>query len=336
MGRNGILAQDVIAIAEQLVSKGEIPTIEKVRVILGTGSNSTIAKHLTEWKTLRLKADYKDIIINYAAPDPVNQAVAKVWQQLQEENQAKLEIIEAEATQKIQLIQEEKEQVLEELHQVIKDNQDLRALLKESREQNAALEKDQISLKQDRAVMEAKWQAAEADKNSFQEYATKTLVSIEDKYQQMLNNLEAQLIEKKQQHTEELSQMKERAEAQRHKYIVEIDHLKTQHQRLQTQLSEKDQILVELKTQIKQLNVQIQKQQDNMVERFASLQNTEQQRQAEATHQLEEQFRLSNELLMDNFGITLNKVAQQLEASLLKLAARKKLTKESTQDEPAT
>ena len=275
MGRNGILAQDVIAIAEQMVSKGEIPTIEKVRVILGTGSNSTIAKHLTEWKTTRLKADYKDILAHYAAPDLVNQAVAKVWQQLQEENQAKLETLEAKTAEKIQDVLEEKVQLTKENQQLVADNQDLRRLLQEMREKIAVLEKQHIHLNQTLAVIESKWKGAEEEKLSFHVYANKTLASLEEKHQQVIADSSIQLEQTKQFYSHELAQMKEIAESQRHKQIVEIDHLKTANQKLLAQLIEKDRALNSLTSRVGLLGAQLQNQQGSIADLLTSIQENE-------------------------------------------------------------
>ncbi|NNM59595.1 MAG: hypothetical protein HKM04_07240 [Legionellales bacterium] len=275
MGRNGIAAEDVIMIAEQLVQKGDVPTIEKVRILLGTGSNSTIAKHLTQWKTLRLKGHYQEIASVYIAPDPVNQAVAKVWQQLQEENQTKLEALETDAAEKIQLAQAEKEQALNELHRMTQDNQDLRVLLKETREQNAELEKQRIALSQSLAVAESKLNLVEEARKKMDDYANTTLASIEEKHQQALAQYETHLSESKQFYTHELSQMKEIAENQRHEHIVEIDHLKTANQKLQAQLQEKDKTNVEIMSRVGQLNIQMQNQQGGIADILAGIQQNE-------------------------------------------------------------
>lgn len=50
MARQGITYSEVAEAASQLVGQGRHPTIEQVRIILGTGSSTTIANHLKTWK----------------------------------------------------------------------------------------------------------------------------------------------------------------------------------------------------------------------------------------------------------------------------------------------
>ena len=91
MARTGISYSDVELIAEQLLQQEQVPTIEKIRNSLGTGSNSTISKYLTEWKNHRLRANANVLPPLSTPSDPVNEAVKKVWQQLQADNTAKME-----------------------------------------------------------------------------------------------------------------------------------------------------------------------------------------------------------------------------------------------------
>jgi len=50
MGRPGITQKDVEQAANELRSRGKNPTVDNVRELLGTGSKSTITRHLRRWK----------------------------------------------------------------------------------------------------------------------------------------------------------------------------------------------------------------------------------------------------------------------------------------------
>ena len=50
MARPGVVYEEVERVARQLLSKGQHPSVQKVRDILGTGSNTTIANHLKLWQ----------------------------------------------------------------------------------------------------------------------------------------------------------------------------------------------------------------------------------------------------------------------------------------------
>ena len=51
MARSGITYTEVSNAAKQLIAAGRSPTVETIRITLGTGSNSTINAHLRDWKT---------------------------------------------------------------------------------------------------------------------------------------------------------------------------------------------------------------------------------------------------------------------------------------------
>lgn len=53
MPRIGVTFDDVAQAATKLLSTGDSPSVFKVREILGTGSNSTIAEHLKQWRQQR-------------------------------------------------------------------------------------------------------------------------------------------------------------------------------------------------------------------------------------------------------------------------------------------
>ena len=50
MARPGVTYLDVSNAAQKLVAAGQRPTINTIRIALGTGSNSTLGAHLRNWK----------------------------------------------------------------------------------------------------------------------------------------------------------------------------------------------------------------------------------------------------------------------------------------------
>lgn len=50
MARTGVTYGEVAEAAAQLIGQGRNPTVEQIRFILGTGSSTTIANHLRQWK----------------------------------------------------------------------------------------------------------------------------------------------------------------------------------------------------------------------------------------------------------------------------------------------
>ncbi len=77
MARSGIRYEDVKDAAETLLSRGLSPTIQRVREVLGTGSNTTISEHLKHWQQ-RLAATPL-AILPPAVPEVVMAALDAFW-----------------------------------------------------------------------------------------------------------------------------------------------------------------------------------------------------------------------------------------------------------------
>jgi hypothetical protein len=101
MARIGITYEEVELQAETLVARGENPTLEKVRRALGDrGSNSTLSKYINEWRGRRASFTTPPAV-QPTMSDPVNQAVHRVWHQLQEETQSEISKVRKETEEAI-------------------------------------------------------------------------------------------------------------------------------------------------------------------------------------------------------------------------------------------
>lgn len=57
MGRPGVTYREVVNAATELLAQGKNPTIEQIRLLLGSGSSSTLAVHLRQWKSEQGESD---------------------------------------------------------------------------------------------------------------------------------------------------------------------------------------------------------------------------------------------------------------------------------------
>lgn len=251
--------EQVELIAEQLLQKQDTPTIEKIRFKLGTGSNTTISKHLREWRSKRLSARHEILPELKTPPDPVNQAVSKVWEQLQEENNAKINSIEQAYEEKSQVMLEEREAILNERDRLNMDNQELRNLLKQAKIELAEHEKTKIDLSQDNAVLNAKVAILEESFDEFKQWADGALTQLESSNSNTIKQYEFQIEKLTKTFFDEKSQMKEYAENQRHKHIAEIDRLVTENQKLNEQLSSQSHMYNTIVGKVKDLDLNISK-----------------------------------------------------------------------------
>ncbi|MAZ40134.1 MAG: hypothetical protein CMF49_08435, partial [Legionellales bacterium] len=175
----------------------------------------------------------------------------------QEENEAKIKEIEAAANQRIDEANSEKAFAIEEKEQLIADSQDLRNLLKESRQQNAELEKKQIDINQKYAALEAKLLAIEEAYSSFKQWANDAVSNIDNKSEKLIAELQSQLKDLEVNKNETISNIKENSEESRHKYIAEIDALKVEKQKLQQQIVNKEEIIKDFSKKVEGMMLQI-------------------------------------------------------------------------------
>ena len=80
MARYGISKQAVFTAADYLTSQGKEPTIEQIRLILKTGSNSTIAAHLREWRVAQ--SDEPALSLTTEMPDELVMMIKGLWERI--------------------------------------------------------------------------------------------------------------------------------------------------------------------------------------------------------------------------------------------------------------
>ncbi|MEK8088389.1 DNA-binding protein [Thermithiobacillus plumbiphilus] len=86
MARIGISFEDVRDAALKLQDQDLLPTVERVRAQLGSGSHSTIARHLRDWRTQQEKPAEGSPL-----PPAALNSLGAAWQALQEETTQALE-----------------------------------------------------------------------------------------------------------------------------------------------------------------------------------------------------------------------------------------------------
>ncbi|WP_444677707.1 DNA-binding protein [Halomonas sp. E19] len=83
MARSGVQYEDVQRAIEALQAKGEAPSVQKIREVLGTGSFTTISDHLREWRNRR--ETNRESPTPLALPESVQRLVEGLWGKAQEE-----------------------------------------------------------------------------------------------------------------------------------------------------------------------------------------------------------------------------------------------------------
>lgn len=93
MSRPGVTYQEVAAAASQLMSQGRNPTIEQIRLILGTGSSTTIANHLKHWKEQQNGSSL--LAVRENVPEELVGLLQGLWQRVIDHSEEKMAVVEA-------------------------------------------------------------------------------------------------------------------------------------------------------------------------------------------------------------------------------------------------
>ena len=109
MARPGVTYTEIASAAQQIAASGRFPTVEGVRLILGTGSNSTVGQHLRTWK---IKQDStQQIATKENIPEPLIAAIKGVWEVVMTQSEAAIQTIQDEASQTVSTNKQHLEQL---------------------------------------------------------------------------------------------------------------------------------------------------------------------------------------------------------------------------------
>lgn len=96
MARAGVTYQEVAEVATSLVGQGKNPTVEQIRITLGTGSSTTIANHLRQWRS---KQEANTLLaLKENIPTELLAAIKGLWERLVNHSEAEIHTIQ-QATQ---------------------------------------------------------------------------------------------------------------------------------------------------------------------------------------------------------------------------------------------
>ena len=137
MARPGISYLDVAKTAIKLVEQKIYPSIEEIRKTLGTGSNSTINRHLREWRNKQ----GNQIELEQGLPEPLLLAVRGIYDGVKEEAASKINIIESESIKAVAELKTTLATVETEQIKLLQTNKSLEDALNQHQEENLALQR---------------------------------------------------------------------------------------------------------------------------------------------------------------------------------------------------
>ena len=103
MARIGIQYDDVRGAIDTLMARGESPSVQKIREVLGTGSFTTISDHLREWRSRREMKP--DLPVSQVMPEPVLRLAESLWERAREASGEALAQYREEADRQVEAAQ---------------------------------------------------------------------------------------------------------------------------------------------------------------------------------------------------------------------------------------
>src|SRR5438105_8090484 len=97
MARPGVTYLDVSHVAQQLVAAGRTPTIETIRIALGTGSNSILGSHLRTWKSKQDQT--QQIAIKENIHEELISVLKGIWERVINQSEDRIQWIHQETQQ---------------------------------------------------------------------------------------------------------------------------------------------------------------------------------------------------------------------------------------------
>ncbi len=225
MGRIGVTYEQYQEAANQVLMTGQFPTIEKVRLVLGVGSNTTLNSHMNRWKDEFIKNHLAGTKAT-AIPDPLQRVVNEIWETLRTESKAESERIQVEAQEAIKAAHQTQEGA-EQKASLLQEQIDKISLdLNHAHANFKMLQDEWVETRKHCAVAEECARASERKEKALREETLKRLVELEHTHQENIKQLEHQFKAREQQYQHENSYYKSTLEEQRQKYMVELDHYK--------------------------------------------------------------------------------------------------------------
>lgn len=143
MSRTGINYQDVANAAAMLLGANQNPTVDGVREILGTGSKSTIARHLKDWKN-----NNDNNAVANGLPAELVELVTGLWQRLESMADKKIQEYNDQADERLLSLDTELGQIINQYSDLQDKHQNLEEEFAKINDTSTTLQQDLTSERQ--------------------------------------------------------------------------------------------------------------------------------------------------------------------------------------------
>jgi hypothetical protein len=110
MARPGVTYHEVSIIAQRLIAAGKNPTIDAIRIELGTGSNSTLGAHLRTFKERQTHT--QQLATKESIPEELIAVIKGLWERVMNQSEEKIQTIQQETAMDITQLRQEVQSLL--------------------------------------------------------------------------------------------------------------------------------------------------------------------------------------------------------------------------------
>lgn len=252
MSRLGITYQDVAEAADILLLQHESPTMENVRQYLGgTGSFTTLSKHLNTWRSKRLMATVKEDPKRIIPPDQVSLAVQGVWEQLTGQANQQIETLKQETQTQITSLLAEKQQFEEEKLNLQKLLEAANLKINHLSTDKTLLQKELTELHRQHELLQQDSRRLEQQLQQAQQAKIAHITDLQHVYEEARETWQKQAEQQQKVTTENLQNLQVLLENQRTDFMVKLDEFKVAKDKINKSLIKAENELIQLSVLMK-------------------------------------------------------------------------------------
>ncbi|MCE3238816.1 MAG: hypothetical protein K0R24_1797 [Gammaproteobacteria bacterium] len=191
MARIGITYRDVEKAALQLQGQGNLPTIDRIRHVLGTGSKTTITEYLKRWKVQQADGQGK-------LPHELSALVTGLWERLQAKAEQRISEMQSSYDEQIKCLQQSLAEMQQGSHVLKQQLHQAEENGRQKAEEKQTVDQLLQELQQTHIQLESRYQTSlqqigdlKADNARLHQMATQIQANLEH-YQQAMQLLRAE------------------------------------------------------------------------------------------------------------------------------------------------
>ncbi len=250
-----VTREAVFKSCDLLWSQKEVPSPQKVREMLGSGSMTTINKYIKLWRAEEW---------NQNIPDALNKAVNELRRQIRNESKDDIKKIEQEASQKVREAQDRQHAIEQEHEITVKQLQELNIFSNNLQESNQSLNKKYNEQEKEFYITQKEKLSLEKELQDSKKEAERKLNAQSRDYENRITQLNKQTEQDKKQLSDKINLLEKDRDELKQSFGNHITDLKIKIQGLESNIKQAHDKEKTYKTEIDKYNAQYGKAQKDI------------------------------------------------------------------------